>query len=152
IDLGAEPRLAMGLAGNQMTVASLKRIWPAFVAPNVREWIVQHLTSGTVDRIDIAANAALAAFQATGPSLPPEGLSIEITASGATLRPVDGLPPIRDADLMAKITGRTATVTLGKGNIDVSPGRKLVISKGSFEVADMRPPVSPARVRFRIDG
>ena len=125
IDLGAEPRLAMGLAGNQMSVTALKRIWPVFVAPNVREWLAQHLVSGTIERIDIAANSALAALQANGPPLPNEGLSIEIAASGATLRPVDGLPPIRDADLKAKITGRTATVTLGKGAVDVSPGRKL---------------------------
>src|SRR6185312_8228006 len=116
VDLGAEPRLAIGIAGNQMSVAALKRVWPVFVAPNVREWVVQHLVSGTVERIDVAANASFAELQPSGPPLPEGGLSVEIVTSGTTLRPVDGLPPIRDADLTAKITGRSATVTLGKGS------------------------------------
>ena len=46
----------------------------------------------------------------------------------------------------------TATVTLGKGNVEVSPGRRLALSNVVFEVPDMRPSVPPARVRFRVEG
>jgi Protein of unknown function len=69
-----------------------------------------------------------------------------------TLRPVDDLPLVRDADLKAHVTGRTATVTIGQAAADTPAGRKLNISDFVFEVPDMAPKPSPARVKFRIDG
>ena len=152
LDYGDEPRLAVGLAGSQMSVAALKRLWPTLVAPKVRDWVVQHLVSGTVERIDIATNAPLASLRVNGPPIPDDGLSVDIVTSATALRPVDNLPVIRDADLTARIAGRSATVSVGKGTIEVSPGRRLSLSNGVFEVPDMSPAAPPARVRFRLDG
>ena len=152
IDYGAEPRLAVGIAGSQMSVGAMKRLWPVFVAPKVRDWVLQHIISGTVERLDIATNAPLATFPASGPPIPEEGLSVEIVGNGVALRPVAGLPAIRDADLNVRVTGRTSTITLGKGSVEVSPGRRLAISNGVFEVPDTRPVAPPARVRLRVEG
>jgi len=149
---GAEPRLTLGLAGTQMSVSALKRLWPAFVAPNVRTWVMQHLYSGVVGHIDVAVNAPLPTLSASGPPLPDDGLAVDFAIKGAVLRPVDGLPLIRDADLVARVSGRKALVTLGRGTVEVSPGRLLTIANGAFEVPDMRPKAPPARVRFRLDG
>ncbi|MGH6741283.1 MAG: AsmA-like C-terminal region-containing protein, partial [Bradyrhizobium sp.] len=149
---GTEPRLAMGVAGNKMSVAALKRLWPAFVSPKVRDWVLEHIVSGNVDRLDIATNAPLVTLQSGGPPIPEDGLSIEIAGNNVTLNPVEGLPPIRDADLNVRVTGRTATVTLGKGSVEVSPGRKLAITNGVLEVPNMRPVAPQARVRMRVEG
>jgi hypothetical protein len=69
-----------------------------------------------------------------------------------TLHPVDELPSVRDADLKAHVTGRTATVTIGQAASDTPAGRKLNISDFVFEVPDMAPKPSPAKIKFRIDG
>ncbi len=152
VDFGAEPRMALGIAGNQMPVAALKRLWPVFIAPKVRDWLVRNIVSGTVERMDIATNMPLAAMQPGGPAVPEDGMSIDIVVSNTVMRPVDGLPPIREADLTARITGRTATISVGKGVVDLSPGRRLNLSNGVFEVPDMLPNEPPARVRFRVEG
>ena len=94
-DFGGEPRLALGIAGNQMPVAALKRLWPVFIAPKVRDWVVQHIISGTVERVEIAANMTVAAMQPTGPPVPDDGLSIDIAVKNVMMRPVEGLPPIK---------------------------------------------------------
>ena len=151
VDFSGEPRLTVGIAGNQMPVAALKRLWPVFVAPKVRDWLVQHITGGTVERVDIATNMPLATIPSSGPPVPEDGLSIDIAVTGVTMRPVEGLPQIREADLTARITGRTTTVSMNKGIVDVSPGRRLNLSNGVFEVPDMYPNEPPARVRFRLD-
>ena len=62
------------------------------------------------------------------------------------------MPSVRDADLKAHVTGRTATVTIGQAASDTPAGRKLNISDFVFEVPDMAPKPAPARVKFRIDG
>jgi hypothetical protein len=152
LDYGTEPRLALGLACNPMSGAALKRLWPSFLTPKVRDWVVQHIVSGNVGRADIAVNATLAALHPGGPPLPDEALSIDIAGTAVTLRPVAGLPAIRDADFNVRVNGRMAKVTLGKGTIDVSPGRRLALSSGVFEVPNIRMKMPPARVGFRIDG
>lgn len=151
IDYGSESRLTIGIAGNQMSVSSFKRLWPVFIAPKVRDWLVQHIVSGTVEQLEIATNMTMAAMQPAGPPIPDDGLSIDIAVKNMVMRPVEGLPPIREADLTARITGRTATVSVGKGIVDVSPGRRLNLTNGVFEVPDMYPKEPPARVRFRLE-
>ena len=66
-DYGAEPRLALGIACNPMTAGAFKRLWPVFLSPKVRDWVVQHIASGMVERLDIATNATIAQMQTGGP-------------------------------------------------------------------------------------
>ena len=84
--------------------------------------------------------------------MPEDGLSVEIVGSAVTLRPVAGLPAIRDADMTLRLNGRTAKITFGKGIVEVSPGRRLTLSNGVFEVPNTRLKTPPARVSFRVDG
>jgi hypothetical protein len=79
-------------------------------------------------------------------------LAIEIVGQGADIRPVDGLPAIRDADVNVRISGRTATINVGRGSVELSPDRKLSITSGIFEVPDTFPKSPPAKARFRLDG
>ena len=152
VGYGNEGRVAIGLAGNQMSAATLKRIWPLYFAPKVRNWVNANIVSGTVERLDIATNAPMATLVAGGPPIPDEGLAVEIVGSNAVLRPVDGLPLIREADMTVRVTSRSAVVSLGKGVIEVSPGRRLAVTNGAFEVPDTRPTPPPATVRFRVEG
>src|SRR5262249_8940244 len=68
------------------------------------------------------------------------------------LRPIEGLPSIRDADVNVRISGRSAVIGVGRGNVELSPGRKLSITNGVFEVPDTFPKAPPAKARFRLDG
>ncbi len=153
VDLSnGEPRLDIGIAGSRMSVAAMKRLWPVFLNPKVRTWVDEHIVGGTVDRIVIATNAQLAMLRSSGPPIPDNGLAIEISGTGAEIRAVEGLPPIRDADMSVRITGRTATVNIGRGNVELGSNRKLAITNGVFEVPDTNGQAPPARVRFRLDG
>ena len=148
----ADPRVTVGVAGNRMSVAAMKKLWPFFVAPKVRSWVDDHVASGMVERLAIATNAPVSTLRSTGPPIPDDGLSIEIVGSGVEVRPVAGLPAIRDADLMLKESGRKAVVSLGRGSVELSPGHKFAMTAGVFEVPDTFPKAPPARARFRLDG
>ena len=153
IDLsGDDPRLTLGVAGTRMSVAAMKRLWPICAAPKVRAWVEEHVLGGTVERLVVATNAPWSTLKSSGPPVPDEGLAIEIVSHGAEIRPVEGLPAIRDADVNVRISGRTATINVGRGNVEISPGRKLSITNGVFEVPDTFPKAPPAKVRFRLDG
>jgi hypothetical protein len=148
----ADPRLAFGVAATRMPFSVMRRLWPAFVSPSVRSWVADRMSGGNIERILIAGNAPLSVFVEKGVPIPDEGLSVEVESSGTSLQPVAKLPPIRDADLNIRVTGRTARVYLGRGTIEVAPGRRLNIASGSFEVPDTHPKPSPASAQFRVDG
>jgi hypothetical protein len=148
----ADPKLALGIAGTRMPAAAFKRLWPVFISPTVRAWIEDNLIAGSIDRVVVATNMSLSSLRPTGPPIPDDGLSIEIAASDIELRPVAELPTIRNADLNVQVSGSTARVTLGRGNVELSAGRKLTMTKGVFEVPDTNVSPPPARVRFRMDG
>ena len=148
----AEPRLTLGLAGTPMPAATLKRMWPILVVPEVREWMTERIERGTVQRLDIAVNAPLHTLARGGPPIPDEGLSVNFLVNNVTVQPVDNLPPVRDAEMRGKISGRTARVSVGQGNVDTPAGRRMNITDFVFEVPDLAPKPAPARVRFRLDG
>jgi Protein of unknown function len=152
VDYSAEPRLVLGFAGTPMSASVLKRIWPILIVPEVREWVVGRVERGSLQRIEIGVNSPFRNLSRRGPPIPDDGLSVNILANAVTLRPVDELPSVRDADLRAHVTGRTATVTIGQGTADTPAGRKLNISDFVFEVPDLAPKPVPARVKFRIEG
>jgi hypothetical protein len=152
IDYAGEPRLTLGFAGTPMSASALKRMWPILIVPEVREWVIERIERGSLQRIEIGVNSPVRNLSRKGPPIPDDGLSVTIVANGVALRPVDDLPLIRDADLKARVTGRTATVTIGQAGIDTPGGRKLNLSDIVFEVPDMAPKPSPSKVRFKIDG
>jgi hypothetical protein len=152
VDYSAEPRLTLGFAGTPMSASALKKIWPSLVVADVREWVVDRVERGAIQRVEIGVNSPVRNLSRKGPPIPDDGLNVNIVASGVTLRPVDGLPSIRDADLKAHVTGRTATVTIGQGVADTPAGRKLNFSDATFEIADMAPKPVQGKVKFRIEG
>ena len=152
VDYSAEPRLTLGFAGTPMSASALKRIWPILIVPEVREWVIDRIERGSLQRIEIGVNSPVRNLSRRGPPIPDDGLSVNIVASNVTVHPVDELPSVRDADLKARVTGRTATVTIGQGTADTPAGRKLNISDFVFEVPDMAPKPALAKVKFRIDG
>jgi len=153
LDFSSEdPRLTLGVASTRMSVAAMKRIWPVTVASKVRAWVLDHVQAGTVERLDVSTNAPWSTLKSSGPPIPDDGLLIQIIGHGAEIRPVEGLPAIRDADVNVQISGRTAAINVGRGNVEISPGRKLSITSGVFEVPDTFPKGPPAKVRFRLDG
>jgi len=148
----ADPRIAIGTAGTRMTLSAFKRLWPALVTPKLRTWVVERINGGMVERVEVATNAPLSTLEPGGPPLPDDGLSVDMVTSGNTVRPVDGLPVLRDADLVTRVRGRTATVKVGKAVVDLPSGRKITLSNAVFEVPDTHPKPSPARTRFHADG
>jgi HSP20 family molecular chaperone IbpA len=152
VDYSGEPRLTLGFAGTPMSASALKKIWPALVVPEVREWVIDRVERGAIQRVEIGVNSPVRNLSRKGPPIPDDGLSVNIVATGVTIRPVDELPAVRDADLKARVTGRTALVSVVQGAADTPAGRKLNVSDFAFEVADLAPKPVQAKVKFRIDG
>jgi Protein of unknown function len=147
-----DPRLQIGMAARKLPLAAFKQMWPPFITPAVRTWIIERASAGVIEQGEIATNAPISTLRSGGPPVPDDGLSIQIQTSGATVRPFDELPEIRDADLVTRVKGRTTRVTLGRGVVQMPSGRKLTVANGVFEVPDTSVKNPPAKVRTRVEG
>jgi hypothetical protein len=149
---GEEPLVNFGIAGSRMLVPAFKRMWPAMVASPVRTWVEENVAAGSVEHLVIANQAPISALRPRSPLHPKESLSVDIVSQGTSIRPLAGLPLIRDADVVVRATARTAMVTIGRGTMELPSGRRLTVSNGTFEVADTKVPEPLARTRFRVEG
>lgn len=152
LDLSGEPHIAFGVAGTRMPMPIMMKLWPTFAARDVREWVAGHISSGIVERVVVAGNAPMKNFSDGGPPTPEDGLSVDIETSATTLRPVDDLPEIRDADLSVRVTGVAATVNLGRGTVEVAGGRKLNVASGVFSIPNTHLKPAASMTTFRADG
>ena len=149
---GEEPMVNFGVAGSRMLVPAFKRLWPAMVASPVRAWVEENVAAGNIEQLVIANQAPVSALRPRSPLHPKEILSVDIVSQGTSIRPLAGLPLIREADVVVRATARTALVTVGRGTMELPSGRRLTVSNGTFEVADTKVPEPIARTRFRVEG
>lgn len=146
-----EPRLTAGVAGTPMTASELKRMWPVIINPEVREWVLERVDGGTLQRADVAINAPTHTLARGGPPIPDDGLSINFIASNVKVRPVDGLPAVTDAGMRVRITGRTANISIAQAAMETAGARRIGVSDFVFEIPDLAPKPMQTRVRFRVD-
>jgi Protein of unknown function len=149
---GSDPRINIGMVTRKLPIAAFKSLWPAMVTPAVRTWVIERVPGGMIEQGELATNAALSTLRSGGPPVPDDGLSAQIVTSGAVVRPFDGLPEIRDADLVTRVKGRNSTVTLGRGTVEMPSGRKLTLTNGVFDVPDTSVKNPPSKTRARVDG
>jgi len=57
VDYSAEPRLTLGFAGTPMSASALKRMWPTLIVPEVREWVIERVERGSLQRIEVGVNS-----------------------------------------------------------------------------------------------
>ena len=89
VEYSGEPRLTLGFAGTPMSASALKRMWPILIVPEVREWVIERVERGSLQRIEVGVNSPVRNLSRRGPPIPDDGLAVSIVASGVTLRPVD---------------------------------------------------------------
>jgi hypothetical protein len=148
----SDPQVKLRVATRNLPLAALKQVWPPFVTPPVREWIIERSRGGMVEQGEIVTDAPMSTLRSGGPPVPDDGLTIDIHTIGVTVQAFDDLPDISDADLVTRTRGRNTTMTLGRGTIQMRSERKLAMTSGVMEVPDTSVKHPPARVRVRIEG
>ena len=55
-------------------------MWPIIVVPEVREWVIERIERGTLQRIEVGVNSPVRNTSRKGPPIPDDGLAVNITA------------------------------------------------------------------------
>ncbi len=127
-----------------MSAAVFKTLWPGWVAPHARTWVVQRLARGNM------LGGAFKLVRGVGPpgsDWAPMGSGdrVSFTLEGANLELhlVKGWPALEMPRGLLRVENRSVEFTAPEGSMTASDGRKLAL-KGTFSV-DLDEPVAATR-------
>lgn len=146
------PAVTMDIATSTMPLATALALWPRISNPHARDWAADNMSGGTAEGTAIRMEIPAGVLATRNLVLEKEALSVRSRLRGVSLRVMPGMSPLKDADIDVDVDGQSASLVVVKGVVEPSPGRRLTLTQGTFEIADHRiqPPDSVSR--FRLQG
>jgi hypothetical protein len=134
---------AVRLAGSMLPVPyeAFRDLWPPFLGPKTRQWVIQHLTAGRISNarltVDIPPGAIAAALR--GVPLPDSAYLLEFGLDDVYFGYLGEMPPISGARGYAELTPRTFDLRMEPGaQIVLDSGESAEVGAGRFRIADRR--------------
>lgn len=154
IDTGESP--AVMLAGNisPMPMATLKQMWPKFLAAGAREWVGERIGAGRVTggsfEIDLKSGELDKII--AGGEIPDSALIMDLNASALEIFYIPEMPPVQTADATFAIRGQRMALNVPSGWVVLPSGKKVDLGAGKFTVDDLRPDPQTGIIEFDVKG
>jgi Protein of unknown function/AsmA-like C-terminal region len=148
------PHIRLGASISPTSVSAVMRLWPSFLAPPVKSYLLPRAHEGTVEKGTMQIDFDVADFRAmlADHAPPDEKSAVDFTIANASLEFLPGVPPLRGINGVGHITGRTATFTVANASVDAGNNRVLAVSDGSFHIADAELKPTPAVIEAKVTG
>lgn len=133
----------MNIAGDGLSADDLKRLWPAFLATESRDWFVKNVVGGRIKKSTMRYDFPVGSLGAPGENkpMPKNSMSIDIVGTGVKIKALDTMDPItiegemklslKDTDI--QISGDGATIPTPEGNISIANAGFIIGSNSDTE-------------------
>ena len=134
------------------------RVWPIWVASNIRRWLVLHTEAGQLASLSLettlAGEALKDAFNHR--PIPDESLRLGFRLEDVRLKPVLDAAPLHGLAATGRVSGRRAEIDVERGWVEPARGQKFEISGAKILVANtaLRPALLEMSIpaQGRLDG
>ncbi|MGI6244739.1 MAG: DUF3971 domain-containing protein [Pseudochelatococcus sp.] len=150
---GNEGGIRLGVQTARSNVRAILRFWPPFVTPEPRRYLIDNLSAGIMESLNVAVSmdaAQLAASRRKEP-LPAEVAHTQFAASQVTLAAAPGFPPLEQMTISGVVTGATAAIAASSARAQIAPGEFLDLGEGRMDISRLTPPIQ-ADIGFRLRG
>jgi hypothetical protein len=113
-----------------LSVADLKRLWPAGPAPGARDWITANVHEGNIPEGTIAV--AIPPGALTDNRIPDEMMKVAFSMEGMRMTYLEGLPDMTKVTGSAVALGDTFTAEVATGNVGT-----VVLKQGSITIPEL---------------
>ncbi|MCC0808251.1 DUF3971 domain-containing protein [Methylobacterium sp. W2] len=155
VDTGAdEGGLTLNITAAHTDGRMALRLWPEHIAPPAREYLVDNLQGGLVDKVDITVDMSGSELAAAtrGEPMPDSAIHIDFAVSNATLAVSDGAPPLSRGRVTGTITGLTTNIRGVTADVRMPDDRTLFITDGSFVIPKITPDTVIAQIGLKLGG
>jgi len=115
----------MEVGGSGITADDLKRLWPYFISPEGRDWFVEHVTEGQVVDTSMTFKFPLGTISMKDDRqpIPPGAVSINMTGTGVSFVPVDGMEPVAvNGNVRLNVTDNVTTINMDGATLETTSG------------------------------
>ncbi len=130
------PEISFAGQSQQMQTTAIKQLWPFWMAPKVRTWVLSNLFGGVVTDASISVfippGRLDEASGGRGLKLDENQLRISFDIVGTRLNVAGEIPPVRDTAAHFDLTGPRATISLKSGTSYFPSGRSVALQPGTF--------------------
>jgi hypothetical protein len=131
-----------------LPVDGLEHYWPAIIAPGGREWIVDHVSVGTMRRVTGELNFEPGRLAAGAlETLKPGELAVEFEFADATMNYLEATPKVVGVDGEGRTDGLTMTVNMRDGTVG-----KVRATRGTAEMRDLTASTPIMTVLVELEG
>ncbi len=143
---------AQGEASDILT-ERLRDIWPVPLARGAREWFAENVSGGIINtaRINIDLAGGMIAAADRQEKLPDDALDLEFTMTGATVKYLGELPPLRRVGGRGLLKGDRFDAWVDRAYIDIANDR-LQINSGHFAATALHVKGGPGEIEMNVAG
>lgn len=145
------PSIALAATFSEMPVWALKQLWPAGFQDGGRRWLIDNMQDGRITGGDVMV-AIPAGMLASGGSIPPEMLRVQLALADVTFRTMEGVPPVTHADGVAVLSGSSLGIDIGTGLMVAPTGGTIEITAAAFAIPETATAVPTARLEATAIG
>ena len=131
------------------------RIWPVWIAPNVRRWLVEHISDGHLAQLHLRSKLEGESLRNAFRRLPiaDDALHVEYEMTDVTMRPVLDAAPFVGVHAKGRSTGRKAEVSILEAAIQTGSAGKLEVRNAALSIADtaQRPAILVMKIPVKGD-
>jgi hypothetical protein len=155
IDWKNGPHVRLGASISPTPAIIAVRLWPSFMAPDVRAWFLAHWKEGVLERgtMQVDFDAAMIDAMRHQYAPPDSAVAIDFALSDGAVEFLPGVQLLRGIDGTGHVTGHTATFVATKGMMDLGAAGKLTMSDGLFHIAhaDIKPTLTELSAKVSGD-
>ncbi len=137
IDWKNGPHVRLGASLSPTPAIIAVRLWPSFMAADVRAWFLAHWKEGVIEhgtmRVDFDAAMIDAMRHQYAP--PDSAVAIDFALSNGGVEFLPGVPLLRGIGGTGHVTGHTSAFFATSGMMDLGAAGKLTMSDGLFHIA-----------------
>lgn len=146
---GPEPKLRLDLGFSPMDVALVKHVWPHWVAPDARDWVIKNVESGRAADMVIRLDMPRLDHPETWPG---NAFQMSGRLEALRFRPLGNLPAVVGADGRVVIADRRLDLVIDKAQVATKWPKRPTVDGLRFQIPDIfvKPPKSA--IRFQLAG
>jgi hypothetical protein len=155
IDWKNGPHIRLGASISPTPAVIAVRLWPSFMAPDVRAWFLAHWKEGVIERgtMQVDFSAAMIDAMRHQYAPPDSAVAIDFALSDGATEFLPGVPLLRGIDGSGHVTGHTSIFRATKGYMDLGNAGKLTMTDGVFHIghAEIKPTLTELSAKVSGD-
>ena len=148
------PLAAVALSSPELSVASVKRLWPAMMVPEARDWFIKHVVAGKIKDVRFIVALDPLGFDGDPATVgwTEDGLRLDFTVEDGTIKAIGDLPDLTGIKATGTIRGGGFTLNVDQAKTIAPGGGEVAISSGLFSIPDLRPDEKTGQLELTLKG